>query len=214
MRDLLVYVADNNMAEAVAGLLERPGVHYAVGCAPFTFDPRMDIKVATGQNDPGLYTRANLLMRPFASEYRRAVVIVDEEWEGSPGAEDILLALRSHLDDAGWEGVLGLPLVVSPEADVWLWTRTDHTAKALGWVDWNTLEKSLFEANWWNAEQHKPPKPKEAAEWALRKGVKRLPRSSRLYRQVSGSVSLSRCEDPALMTFLEQLRIWFPLGGS
>jgi hypothetical protein len=211
MRELLVYVADSNMAEAVAGLLARSGVHYAIGCAPFAFDARTDIKIATGQNDPGVYTRANLLMRPFFQEYRRAVVIIDEEWEGSPGAEQIAYVLRQHLDEAGWEGELGLPLVVSPEADTWLWTRTDHTAKALGWEGWIALEKELAQEGWWDAEQPKPPKPKEAAEWALRRGSKRIPRSSRLYRQVAGSVSLTRCEDPALLAFLAQLRLWFPL---
>jgi hypothetical protein len=62
MKDLLVYVADGNMAAAVAGLLDRPGVHQAIGCAPFRFDSRSDIKTAAGQNDSGVYTRADELM--------------------------------------------------------------------------------------------------------------------------------------------------------
>jgi hypothetical protein len=211
MRDLFVYVADGNMAEAVGGLLDRKQKHLALGCAHFTFDSRTDIKVAKGQNDPGVYTRADELMRPFAADYQHAVVIVDEAWDGSPGAAAIEARLQDHLIAAGWLPAKALALVVSPEADVWLWTQTDHTACALGWSDWTTLQAALAQTNHWSAGQHKPPHPKEAAEWALRRGPKRIPRSSKLYRQVSEKVALRRCADPALATFIQQLQTWFPL---
>lgn len=210
MRDLLVYVADGNMAEAVGGLLDRDRVCHVIGCGPFTFDGRMDIKVAKGQNDPGVYTRADALLQPFSREYARAVVIVDEEWEGSPGAAAIEARLRAHLTAAGWPADRALALVVSPEADVWLWSDSPHTAIALGWPSWDTLRPALEEKGLLAPDRTKPARPKEAAEWALGRGPKRIPRSSKIYRQVSGKVSVKRCEDDALAVFLEQLRIWFP----
>lgn len=213
MRDLLVYVADGNMAEAVGGLLDRDQAHLVVGCAPFDFDSRSDIKVAKGQNDPGVFARADALMRPFAEEYRHAVVIVDEEWDGSPGASKIEARLCAHLVAAGWPDQRALALVVSPEADVWLWSDAPHTATALGWTSWETLRPALEGAGYLAANATKPARPKEAAEWALRRGPKRIPRSSRLYREVSGKVSVRRCEDLALARFLEQLRTWFPQEG-
>jgi hypothetical protein len=215
MRDLLVYVADGNMAGAVGGLLEREGAHLSIGCAQFAFDSRVDIKVAKGQNDPGVYTRADALMRPFAGEYRYAVVIVDEEWDGSPGAAAIEERLREHLNAAGWPAERGLALVVSPEADVWLWSDSPHTATALGWPSWDALRPALEGEGFLAPEATKPERPKEAAEWALGKGPKRIPRSSKLYREVSGKVSIKRCEDNALAAFVHQLRIWFPrvVGG-
>lgn len=214
MRDLLVYVADGNMEEAVGGLLDRDGAHHVIGCAPFVFDSRTDIRVAKGQNDPGVYTRADTLMRPFAGEYRHAVVIIDEEWDGSPGTAAIEAQLRAHLIAAGWPDDRSLALVVSPEADVWLWSDSPHTATALGWVSWDTLRPALEGAGHLAADATKPARPKEAAEWALRKGPKRIPRSSRLYREVSGKVSVRRCEDHALATFINQLRMWFPPEGA
>jgi len=213
MRDLFVYVADHNMAGAVGGLLDRPGFHGAIRCANFTFDSREDIKVAAGQNDPGLYKRGGDLMRPYRDDYQHAVVIADEEWEGSPGAEAMVRALRAHLAAAGWEETRGLPLVVSPKADVWLWSDSPHTATALGWASWNTLRPALEGEGLLLAGEQKPARPKEAAEWALRRGPKRIPRSSKLYREVSGNASVKRCQDPALMAFLDQLRAWFPMEG-
>ena len=214
MRDLLVYVADGNMAEAVGGLIDRDKAHLVIGCAPFAFDSRTDIKVAKGQNDPGVYTRADALMQPFAKEYARAVVIMDEQWEGSPGAAAIEERLREHLIAAGWPAERGLALVVSPEADVWLWSDSPHTATALGWTSWDALRPALEEEGFLVPEQKKPSRPKEAAEWALGKGPKRIPRSSKLYRQVSGKVSVKRCEDDALSVFIHQLRTWFPAEGA
>ncbi len=214
MNDLLFLVADNDMAEAVAGLLERDQVHRLIGCRPFGFDSRRDIKVAAGQNDPGLYVRANELLRPLVADYRRAVVIVDEEWEGSPGAEVIEQRLQAHLADAGWSADAALALVVRPEADVWLWSDSPHSAAALGWPSLNELRPALERANWITPGQTKPERPKEAAEWALRHCGRRAPRSAALYRQVASKVSIRRCEDSAVERLLDTLRAWFPTEAA
>jgi hypothetical protein len=212
MRDRLVYVADGSMAESVAGLLNRPGIHHAIGCAQFSFDSRSDIKIAAGQYDPGVYTRADELMRPFADDYLNAVVIADAEWTGSPGAICIEQQLRSHLENAGWPPERGLALVVSPEADLWLWSNSPHTASALGWESWDTLRPALEDNGWLLAGDSKPARPKEAAAWALRNGrVRGKPPSRSLFREVSAKVSVQRCQEPAFLRFLAQLRAWFPL---
>lgn len=213
--DLLFFVADKNMAEAVGGLLERDQIHRIVGCAPFTFDARRDIKVAAGHNDPGLYVRANELLRPLARDYAHAVVIVDEEWEGSPGPTEIEQKLRAHLDDAGWTAQTSLGLCVRPEADVWLWSDSPHSAKALGWTSWDVLRPRLEQEGLLVAGNAKPARPKEAAEWALNNSPgKKVPRSSAIYRQVSSHVSVQRCKDDALIQLLNALRVWFPSEGA
>lgn len=214
MNDLLFLVADKNMAEAVGGLLERDQIYQAIGCAPFQFDARRDIKVAAGQNDPGLYVRANELLRPLAAEYRHAVVIVDEEWEGSPGEEEIVRRLSEHLVNAGWAKESSLPLVVRPEADVWLWSDSPHSATALGWPSWAELRPALEREGYLAADRKKPERPKEAAEWALKNCGRKAPRSAALYRQVSSRVSVRRCEDTALTRLIEALRTWFPAEGA
>jgi hypothetical protein len=211
---LLFLVADKDMAEAVGGLLERDQIHRIIRCGPFGFDSRRDIKVAAGQNDPGLYVRANELLRPLKADYRRAVVIVDEEWGGSPGAAAIEQQLRAHLADAGWSADAALALVVSPEADVWLWSDSLHSATSLGWPSWTELRPALEKRGWLIPGQTKPNRPKEAAEWSLKHGARKAPRSAALYRQVASNASVNRCEDTALDRLLNTLRAWFPPEGA
>ncbi len=208
MRDILFYVADGNMKEAIRGFMERAGLEQRVGCGPITFDARRDIKVAKGQNDPGVYTRAAELLRPFVGEYRHVVVIVDEEWEGSPGADEIRTRLQAHLAAVGWADT-GLALVVRPEADIWLWTDTDHTAQALGWPGWSELSQALRAENWLEEESIKPERPKEAAEWALKNGGENIKRSSALYRRVTSKVAVSRCTDDSVEALIATLQACF-----
>ena len=213
MNDILFLVADKNMREAVAGLLDRDQVHRILGCRPFAFDSRRDIKVAAADNDPGLYVRANKLLQTFAAEYRHAVVIVDEEWDGSPGADAIEAQLWAHLADAGWSADAALALVVCPEADVWLWSDSPHSARVLGWPSWSELRPALEEQGWLFPGQAKPKRPKEAAEWALKNAKRKAPRSADLYRQVASNASVRRCEDAALERLLNAIRTWFPAEG-
>jgi hypothetical protein len=214
MNDLLFMVADTNMREALSGFLERQAVHQIIGCRAIDFDARRDIKVAKGQNDPGLFTRANELLRPFSRAYCHAVVVVDEEWDGSPGAAVIQSQLDGHLTDVGWGPPDGLSLVVQPEVDNWLWSESPHSATALGWRSWEELRPALQRNGWLEGEASKPARPREAAEWALRHGAGNAKRSASLYRKVAGSVSVRRCVDPAVDVLLNALRRWFPAEGA
>ena len=214
MRELLFRVADGCMAEAIAGVFDRTAWERVIRCRRFDFDSRRDVKVAAGRNDCGLFSEGCELVRPFFGEYRRVVMIVDEAWDGSPGAVAIEAKLREHLSRAGWSEDDALPLVVCPEVDNWLWSDSPHSANALGWQSWNDLRLALVEEGWLTDDQTKPVQPKEAAEWAVRKAKLKGGRSATLYRKVSSQVSLSRCTDAALSRLLGQLRTWFPMEGA
>lgn len=214
MKELLFRVADKCMAEAIAGVFDRPAWDRVIGCRRFDFDSQRDIRVAAGRNDCGLYSEGCELVRPFFGEYRRVVMIVDEAWDGSPGAETIEAKLRDHLVRAGWSVEDSLPLVVCPEVDIWLWSESPHSATALGWDSWIDLRPALHANGWLSPEQAKPALPKEAAEWAVRNGSRKKVRSASLYRQVASKVSLERCSDNALVRLVDQLRTWFPVEGA
>ncbi|MFV8752117.1 methylation-associated defense system protein MAD4 [Nannocystaceae bacterium ST9] len=207
MNDPLFFVADADMREAISGFLGRASVDRVIGCRRFDFDARRDIKVAN-EHDPGLYTRANELLRPFAGTYRHVVLVIDEDWGGSPGAERIRERLDEHLTEIGWPPPEGLGLVVQPEVDIWLWSDSPHSATAMGWRSWDELRPALTTEGWLNEGQVKPEQPKEAAEWALRK--RQIRRSPALYRKIAEAVSIRRCEDRAVECLLETLRRWFP----
>ncbi len=208
MRPLLFLVADKNMEYALRGFFERNGWHRSVPCTRFEFDPGRDVRVATGHNDPGLYARADALLRPFHGSYERVVVMIDAHWQGTPGPAAIRKEIERHLRNAGWKEADSLALVLDPEVDVWLWSDSPHAAKALGWRSPSALRSALEAEGWLGTGDAKPKRPKEAAEWALRQRGK--PRSSAIYRSITATVSIERCQDPALHTLRATLRRWFP----
>lgn len=202
------------MGEAVKGFLERDDFPSIAGCGSFGFNALEDVRVAVGQNDPGVYKRARELLRPYAGEYRHVFVIIDEEWSGSPGADAIERRLREHLDNAGWSNSDSIGLAVRPEADIWLWSGCRRSAEALGWESWDGLRARLEQEGFLVPPSLKPGRPKEAAQWAVKNGPHTRPWSAAIFRQVTSCATVDRCEDAALSRMLSALRAWFPAEGA
>jgi hypothetical protein len=97
MRDCIFLVADSNMAAAFRGLFTRERFERSLRCGMFGFDPREDLIVDEAGSDPGVYSRAHELLRPYLRAHRYAVVVLDSEWEGSPGAAPIATNIRDKL---------------------------------------------------------------------------------------------------------------------
>ena len=211
MRPLVFLVADKDMEQMLQGFFEWDGWPAIVPCAPFELNVQQDIRVAHGQNDPGLYARADELLQPFRGKYQRVVVMVDAEWAGSPGASAIRERISQHIINAGWEPEDGLALVLDPEVDAWLWSHSPHVAELMGWGKAEKLRRALERQGYMKEGTMKPMRPKEAAEWALRQTKK--PRSSALYKKIAKRVSIERCQDPALRDLRSALARWFPRQG-
>lgn len=209
MRDCLFLVADKNMEGMLKGFFSRDAFHRAMGCGHFDFDLRQDLLVAHGQNDPGLYTRANAFLQPYASTHRHAVVIVDAEWSGSPGKDAILQRLNEHLEDAGWLNDSGCGVVIAPELENWVWQESPHVCSALGSdMTFAALRAELEAKGFWQPNEEKPARPKEAVEWALRQSKKG--RSSAIYQLLATRITARGCTDQAFHTLRNALLRWFP----
>lgn len=209
MRDCLFLVADKNMEGMLKGFFARDSFHRAMGCGHFDFDSRQDMVVAHGQNDPGLYTRANEFLQPYASTHRHAVVIVDAEWDGSPGQDTISQRLNKHLTSAGWPDDRGCAVVIAPELENWVWQDSPHVCSALGFDGtFAELRTALESQSFWQQNEAKPDRPKEAIEWALRQS--RKGRSSAIYQQLAMRVTARGCTDAAFHTLRNALLQWFP----
>ncbi len=211
MRDCLFLVADKNMEGMLKGFFSREGFHRALGCGRFDFNPREDLKVAHGQSDPGLYTKANEFLQPYASSHRHAVVVVDAEWGGSPGEDTISQRLNEHLVNAGWLDDSGCAVVIAPELENWVWQDSPHVCSALGFENtFAALRADLETKGFWQPNEAKPVRPKEAVEWVLRQS--RKGRSSAIYQQLAMRVTARGCTDPAFLTLKDALLRWFPLA--
>lgn len=212
MRDCLFLVADKNMEGMLKGFFLRDAFHQAIGCGHFDFDLRQDLLVAHGQNDPGLYTRANEFLQPYASTHRHAVVIVDAEWGGSPGEDAISQRLNEHLLNAGWLDDRGCAVVIAPELENWIWQDSPHVCAALGFDGtFAVLRAELESKGFWQPNEAKPARPKEAVEWMLRQSKKG--RSSAIYQQLAARVTARGCTDQAFHALRNALLRWFPPAG-
>jgi hypothetical protein len=209
MRDCLFLVADKNMEGMLKGFFSRDAFHSTMSCGRFDFDWRQDLLVAHGQNDPGLYTRANEFLQPYARTHRHAVVIVDAEWSGSPGKDAILQRLNEHLANAGWPDDSGCGIVIAPELENWVWQDSPHVCSALGFDgEFVELRTTLEIQGFWQPNEAKPARPKEAVEWALRRSKKG--RSSAIYQQLATRITARGCTDQAFYTLRNALLRWFP----
>jgi hypothetical protein len=204
-KDLILLVADKNMEASLKGLLSR---FQALGLRRVIFDLYVH-----PDRDPGCLLRGHDFLRPFASLYERALVLLDRSGCGREAAERSVLEsqLEERLDQAGW-GDRAAAVVISPELENWVWSDSPHVERALGWSRGpSPLRSWLQEKGFLEAGAAKPAQPKEAVELALK--TVRTPRSSSIYLELARSVSTDRCIDPAFLKLKRCLREWFP-GAS
>src|SRR4051794_14518702 len=169
-RPCVILVADSNMAAVFRGYLSRDQVHLSLTCSPFEFntDVGKDLLVDEGGNDPGVFTRAHELLRPYHHSHERAIVALDCEWNGSPGKQAIVDGITQNLVASGWYEDMVKVIAIEPELENWLWQDNPLVAEALRYRGNPVLRDLLQHEGFWPAGQSKPTRPKEAAEWVLR----------------------------------------------
>lgn len=200
--DLLCLVADKNMQAAISGLLARPeslGIR-AIECRLETHPRR----------DPGCFHEGAEFLRGQRWEAEHAMVVLDHAWAGVPAdsASSLEDLLEGRLGRAGIEG-WAKAVVIEPELEAWVFSESVHVVRALGWTDRSPgLRQALSSESLWPDDCHKPPDPKAAMEWALRRA--RVPRSSSIYGDLASTVSTRNCTDRAFVRFRGLLQDWFP----
>lgn len=209
-RPCVILVADSNMAAAFRGYFQRDGWHFSLGCAPFEIDTGVgaDLIVDEGGNDPGVYTKGHELLRPYQASHHHALVVLDCEWEGSPGKAAIEAHISERLVDSGWAAESVKVIAIDPELENWLWQDKPQVAEALRYTGQPPLRQLLADKGWWPQGAAKPLRPKEAAEWVLRQT--RQPRSSSIYQKLAAYISIKGCTDAAFIELHAALQAWFP----
>jgi len=200
-RDLVGLVADKNMEFALRGLLGRAP---ALGIREVTADVITHV-----QRDPGCLRNGHELLRSYTRSHRHALLMFDLEGCGSDApAGKLIEAVEGRLSRSGW-GERAAAVVFDPELEIWVWSDSPHVEAALGWAGRRPdLRSWLRTQGYLGQGRHKPDRPKEAMESAMR--VVRRPRSSSVFEELARRVGLSRCTDPAFARFRAILREWFP----
>ncbi|MBD2566599.1 methylation-associated defense system protein MAD4 [Anabaena lutea] len=208
MRDCIFLLADKNMEAAFTGFFTRAQFHRSLGIRQFEFDPQQDIIVEPG-SDPGVYTRAHELIRPYQKTHRYAVVVLDNAWDGSPGVERISDNIMANLIETGWDEKNCVVIVIDPELEIWILQDNPNVEEEFGFRQNISLRNWLEQKGLWNAAALKPADPKKAVEDALRFSKK--PRSSAIYKNITSKVSVRGCTDTAFQMLCSKMQQWFPL---
>ncbi len=200
--DVVFLVADRNIQAAVQGLLSR---REALAIRPLN-----ETIYTHSEHDPGCYLRAQDFLSPFRNRYAYAIVIFDREGCGNEtqSRETLEAEVEARLDCAGWRH-RARAVVLDAELESWVWSGSPRVDTALGWAECSLeLRSWLIDRDWLEQDQVKPDRPKDAMEAAL--PFVRKPRSSSIYQELAGTVSLRRCTDPAFEKLRATLKEWFP----
>lgn len=210
-RPCVILVADSNMAATFRGYFNRERWHLSLGCASFEISTEVgaDLLVDEGGNDPGVYTKGHELLRPYQSSHHRALVVLDCEWEGSPGKDAIVAYITAKLVASGWAEDAVKVIAIEPELENWLWQDKPQVADALGYQAAKPLRQHLADSGKWPIDLAKPPRPKETAEWVLKQAKK--PRSSAIYQKLAEHISIRGCTDAAFIEMHATFLTWFPM---
>jgi hypothetical protein len=201
MSDLIVLVPDKNMEAALKGILCR---HESLGIR--RIDPFMLVHPG---RDSGCLKHGHELLRQFSRRYRHALILFDREGCGQEdeSREALEVLVEGQLQSSGWDD-RARAIVIDPELEIWVWSDSSHIPAALGWKgDLPALRRWLSDHHLWTEGGPKPDDPKEAVERILR--INKRPRSSSIYAELAGKVSLKRCQDAAFFKLKETLVGWF-----
>ena len=202
VKDLFVLSADREMANVLAGLLDRP---MDLGIRQVEFDIERHLN-----RDSGCRTGAVEYLRPFLRSYRHALVVFDRDGCGSSlRREEIQQELGNNLRRNGWQDAR--VIVIDPELEAWIWTHSTVVSRALGWDSYRELRHWLTARGLWSQGRVKPNDPKMAMEQATRH--RRTQISARLFRKLADTVDFNGCKDPAFTELRRTLRAWFPPEG-
>jgi hypothetical protein len=200
MKDLILLVADKNAQFAIRGALDRAP---ALKIRPITFD----FVVHSGR-DGGARKTGHELLTLQRRQFGHALLVLDFEGSGTECSDAV--ELEAELDQRlkpVW-GDRAKAIVIEPELDSWVWGSDNAIGEVIDWPPGTGVRDWLRQQGFEFTEQGKPRRPKEAFEALLAKV--RIPRSSALYKQVTGKISLQRCQDPAFIRLRQRLRDWFP----
>lgn len=212
MRDCVFFVADKTMRETFLGFLGRADRSAQLHCGDFLFDPAEDLFFAAGQNDPGLWTRAGELLRPFVHSHQKAVVALDCEWEGSPGQQAIIDRVTTLMVEAGWSQDRFVVIAIDPELENWIWQDSPVIDTELRHPGPQGLRAALVERGLWPLGLNKPPRPKELLLQIQEEN--RVKKSSSVFRRIAAAVGIGGCVDAEFQKLKQKLAAWFPAEAA
>jgi len=203
MKELVVLVADGQQKAVIETLIEAR--YQSLFIRQLRNQQDFDV-FAHPRKDPGVYGEAAQFLSIYVSEYRYALVLLDAEWEGSPGSSVIQQKIQIALNHNGWEN-RSETIVIEPELEIWVWSSSSEVCNILGQT-WEQIHQIAEQRHLWTAGAEKPQRPKELMEVVLHQARKHP--SAAIFNSLAKKVSLTRCQDVAFEELKQKLQEWFP----
>lgn len=208
-RELVILVADGTMRAVFTAFFERR-FDLVLSCAPFDFNPRLDIFHDPVERDGGVHIRCHQILERFKRTHQRALVVIDQQFGGERPSEHVRREIEQRLTDNGWHG-RAAAVVIEPELEVLLWQDNVNVERALRHQG-GSLRQLLAQDGRWPASVAKPPAPKELIQGLIRTNRAGAPVA--VYAKIVSAVSTAGCADPAFHRIRDALRAWFPAEGA
>lgn len=198
-KDLVVLVADKNAHYAFKGAFKRPE---ALGIRPISVE-----FLVHPNKDGGVRITGTEMLAFKRRQFSHALLVMDYEGSGAKGtAHDLEAELDERLQ-SHWLGC-AKAIVIEPEVDVWMWGSDNAVQQVIGWSSPPAIREWLKQRGFELNQDGKPLRPKEAMDAVTEESDQ--PRSSALYEEIAGKISLQRCTDAAFQRLRQKLIKWFP----
>lgn len=215
-RKLVVLVPCNAIQMAVTGFFERENVYSDLNCTPFDWNSGRDIKKAPpGQNDYHVWKNAHGFLSPLKTTYEKAVILVDAQFPGSPGAEVIIEDIDHNLVSCGWEREDFSIGVFQPELEMLMWSSNNDLISELVRFqdDQYTFDDWLVAEGWISGIGQVPTQPKEALEALIRKNrTGRNVKHSLVCKNFAKQIDVDGCVHHVFGNLVASVSSWFPLA--
>lgn len=200
MTRLVVLVADKDAEVIIRVILSER--YHSLGLPKLIENEDYKIIKHNGR-DPGVFASGSDVIALLRSQFSHALVIIDQEWGGTPGNSiDIKQQLGSKLRPT-W-GEQHLVVVPEPEIDAWIWAKNNtHVSASLG-ADWEQIMSIARAHSWWMPDEPKPSRPKELLDAVVYKVKNQRHHTSGIFAQIAKQISLNNCVDPAF----NEMKLW------
>lgn len=205
-RDLAIVVADSDTLQFLNGLLSKRFEAFNIR------EPEVDWSAAgcdvtrVSTRDSGCYRDGRALLADSRESHQHGLLILDAEWDGTPGAEVIDKRLSAAVR-TDW-GQNAAVIVIDPELEAWAFTGSEKLPSHLGW---STKDKGDFNEWWAKGEllKGKPEDPKAVLDEAGRDGRRR--RDPKWWCELGAlPINFSSCTDASFLRLKKALQSWFP----
>lgn len=216
-RKVVFLVPCNAINMSVIGFFQRANLYHEIACEEFEFEPSRDInKIATGR-DHGVWKQAHHYLQPLVNVYEKAVILVDAQFPGSPGADSVKSDIEGNMLSVGWGADDFIVYVFDPELEALMWQEDNALLSEI--IKFNAhddgINQWLKDEGWISGTEVTPAQPKEALENALK--LNRTGKNIHLSvvcKKYANQTNFDNCSHAEFTSLIQQFQQWFPVVAS